>query len=129
MAQVKIFGLRRRLEPVRAALSDAIHAAVVEAFQYPREKRFHRFIQLDNADFVFPADRSDRYTIIEISVFEGRSVEAKKALIRELFGRIAAATGIPPQDIEITISETPRHAWGIRGMPGDELGLDYKVEV
>ena len=128
MAQVKIFGLRRRLEPVRAVLSDAIHAAVMEAFRYPREKRFHRFIQLDDADFVFPSDRSDRYTIIEISVFEGRSVEAKKALIRGLFERIAPATGIPAQDIEITISETPRHAWGIRGVPGDELGLNCKVE-
>ena len=129
MAQVKIYGLRRRLEPVRAALSDAVHAAVVEAFHYPRQKQFHRFIQLDDADFVFPADRSDRYTIVEISVFEGRSTEVKKALIRKLFERIAAATGIPPQDVEITISETPRHAWGIRGTPGDELGLDYKVEV
>ena len=115
MAQVKIFGLRRRLGPVRAALSDAVHAAVVEAFQYPREKRFHRFIQLDDADFVFPADRSDRYAIIEIAVFEGRSAEAKKALIRGLFERIAAATGIPPRDIEITIFETPRHAWGHQG--------------
>ncbi len=129
MAQVKVFGLRRRMEPVRAALSDAIHAAVVEAFRYPPEKRFHRFIQLDDADFVFPADRSDRYTIVEISVFEGRSAEAKKALIRGLFERIAAAAGVPPRDLEITIFETPRHAWGIRGVPGDELGLDYKVEV
>ena len=49
--------------------------------------------------------------------------------IRAIFERIAAATGIPPQDIEITIFETPRHAWGIRGAPGDELGLDHKVEV
>jgi phenylpyruvate tautomerase PptA (4-oxalocrotonate tautomerase family) len=113
MAQVKVYGLRHRLEPVRAALSDAIHAAVVEAFRYPREKRFHRFIHLDDADFVFPADRSDRYTIVEISVFEGRSAEAKKALIRGLFERIAAATGIPPRDVEITIFEAPRHAWGI----------------
>jgi phenylpyruvate tautomerase PptA (4-oxalocrotonate tautomerase family) len=129
MAQVKVYGLRRRLEPVRAALSEAIHAAVVEAFQYPPEKRFHRFLHLDDADFLFPADRSDRYTIVEISVFEGRSAGAKKALIRGLYARIPPATGIPPQDIEITISETPRHAWGIRGLPGDEIGLDYRVEV
>ena len=129
MAQVKVYGLRPRLEPVRLALSEAIHAAVVEAFQYPPEKRFHRFLHLDDADFLFPADRSDRYTIIEISLFEGRSTEAKKALIRGLYARIPAATGIPAQDIEITISETPRHAWGIRGLPGDEIGLDYRVEV
>jgi phenylpyruvate tautomerase PptA (4-oxalocrotonate tautomerase family) len=129
MAQVKVYGLRRRLEPVRAALSEAIHAAVVEAFQYPAGKRFHRFLHLDDADFLFPADRSDRYTIVEISVFEGRSTEAKKALIRGLYARIPPTTGVAAQDIEITITETPRHAWGIRGLPGDEIGLDYRVEV
>ncbi len=129
MAQVKVFGLRHRLEPVRAALSDAIHASVVAAFHYPPEKRFHRFFPLDPADFVFPDDRSDRYTVIEFSVFEGRSPEAKKALIRELYRRVPPPTGIAPQDLEITIFETPRHAWGIRGLPGDEVGLTYRVDV
>jgi phenylpyruvate tautomerase PptA (4-oxalocrotonate tautomerase family) len=129
MAQVKIYGLRRALDGHRAALSNAIHAAVMEALAYPAEKRFHRFMPLDDADFVFPSDRSERYTIIEISLFEGRSVEAKKLLVRRLYERIAERTGIAAQDVEITIFETPRHAWGIRGLPGDEVGLNYKVEV
>jgi len=129
MAQVKIYGLRSSFEPVRAALSDAIHGAVMEAFAYPAEKRFHRFIALDRADFIYPPDRSDRYTIIELSIFEGRSVTAKRHLIRQLYERVPEVTGITPQDIEVTIFETPRHAWGIRGLPGDEIGLNYKVEV
>ncbi len=129
MAQVKIFGHRRSIDPVRAALSDAIHGAIVEAFAYPIEKRFHRFMPLDEADFIYPSDRSDRYVIIEISIFEGRSVEAKKHLVRQLYQRIHQMTGITPQNIEVTIFETPRHAWGIRGLPGDEIGLDYKVDV
>ena len=62
-------------------------------------------------------------------MFEGRSVEAKKSLIRELFNNINTATGISTQDIEITIYETPKENWGIRGMPGDELALGYKVEL
>ena len=32
-------------------------------------------------------------------------------------------------DIEITVFETPKHCWGIRGKTGDELALSYKVEV
>ena len=81
MAQVKVFGLRHRLAPVRAALSDAIHASVVAAFQFPPEKRFHRFFPMDANYFIFPADGSDRYTVVEFSVFEGRSPDAKKALV------------------------------------------------
>jgi phenylpyruvate tautomerase PptA (4-oxalocrotonate tautomerase family) len=129
MAQVKIFGLQSNLDPIRKTLSDAIHRAVVEALAYPPEKRFHRFIGLTPDDFLYPPDRSDRYLILEISIFEGRSVEAKKALIRALYQYIGDATGITPNDIEITIFETPRHNWGIRGMPGDELSLNYKVGV
>jgi hypothetical protein len=50
-------------------------------------------------------------------------------LVRKLYELIPQTTEITPQDIEITIFETPRAAWGIRGLPGDEVGLNYKVEV
>jgi phenylpyruvate tautomerase PptA (4-oxalocrotonate tautomerase family) len=128
MSQVKIYGLRSALDPIKQQLSDIIHACVVEALQYPIDKRAHRFFPLDAADFFYPSDRTDRYTILEISMFEGRSVATKKQLIRSLFERITAL-GISPQDLEITIFETPQHNWGFRGLPGDEHLLNYKVEV
>lgn len=39
-----------------------------------------------------------------------------------------AAPGISANGLEITIFETPRHARGIRGLPGDELSLSYRVD-
>lgn len=129
MAQIKIYALRAFLDEQRAALSDAIHAAVTEALGLPPEKRFHRFFPLAPEDFVFPADRSERYTILELSMFEGRTAETKKALLRLLFAHLHARCGVAPQDLEITIFETPRASWGIRGVPGDELALSYKVEA
>lgn len=128
MAQTKIYGLRQHLDPIKAELSDAIYSCVIDAFQYPTDKRAHRFFSLDPTDFYYPAGRSDRYTIIEFSIFEGRSVEAKKRLIRLLFDRLQPL-GISPQDLEITIFETPKHNWGFRGLPGDEHQLNYKVDV
>ena len=129
MAQVKIFGLREQLDPIKRRLSDVIHSCVVDALQYPADKRAHRCFPLDRSDFFCPAGRTGRYTIIEFSIFEGRSVEAKKQLIRLLFERVEKECGITPQVLEITIFETPRHNWGFRGLPGDEHKLDYKVEV
>ncbi|MBI3897150.1 MAG: tautomerase family protein [Gammaproteobacteria bacterium] len=129
MAQVKVYGLKsvltRRIEP----LSNAIHASIMEALQYPKDKKFHRFIGLEPGEFMFPSDRSENYTIIEISMFQGRSVEAKKALIRLLFSNIENQAQIMPGDLEITIYETPKENWGIRGVPGDELSLSYKINV
>ena len=129
MYQIKIYGLKESLKLHQVNLSDAIHKAVVQALAYPGDKKFHRFIGLDESEFIFPTDRSSHYTIIEISMFEGRSVEVKKNLIRLLFKYIEQEFGIAPQDIEITIFETPKHHWGIRGQCGDELALNFSVDI
>lgn len=129
MAQVKIYGLRSHLSPIIPAVSDTIHSCVIDALQYPPDKRAHRFIALESGEFFYPAGRTEKYTIIEFSMFEGRSVEAKKTLIRLLFERFQTRLDISPTDLEMTIFETPRHNWGFRGLPGDEHQLNYKVEV
>jgi len=129
MSQVKIYGLKQHLGPAIPKISDVIHSCVVEALQYPRDKRAHRFFQLDESEFFYPAGRSPRYTILEFSMFEGRSVDAKKGLIRLLFERFQSELGISSMDLEITIFETPACNWGFRGLPGDEHTLNYKVNV
>ncbi len=105
VAQVKIFGLRRSLQHSRAVISQAIHTSVVEALEYPSEKKFHRFILLDDEDFIFPPDRSERYIIIEMSMFEGRSVEAKKMLIRLLYEYLSSPVSL----LRISRSPSSRH--------------------
>jgi phenylpyruvate tautomerase PptA (4-oxalocrotonate tautomerase family) len=129
MVQVKIYGLKMPLMVHADLLSAAVHNAVVEALVYSPEKKFHRLIGLEKSEFIYPSDRSENYTIIEISMFEGRSIETKKSLIRLIFANIEREVGIKPQDIEITIFETPKQNWGIRGLCGDELALGYKVDV
>jgi len=129
VAQIKIYGLREHLEPVRRRLSDAIHSCVVEALKFPEDKRAHRFFHMERDDFYFPASASEKYTIIEVSMFEGRSTETKKHLIRLLFERVCSQADRQPNEVEVTITETPRHNWGFRGKPGDEVGLTYEVEV
>ncbi len=129
MAQVKIYGLKEFVVKVRTQLSSAIHESLQAVFGLPKNKRFHRYILLDKDNFMYPSDRTDNYIIIELSLFEGRTVETKKNLIRMLYLKINEQTGISHQDIEITIFETPRTNWGIRGVPADELALDYKVTI
>ncbi|MNU79680.1 hypothetical protein D3C71_692950 [compost metagenome] len=62
-------------------------------------------------------------------MFIGRSTETKKRLIQTLFRNIEERCKIAPQDIEITIFETPQENWGIRGKNADELLLNYQVNV
>jgi 4-oxalocrotonate tautomerase family enzyme len=129
MAQVVVYGRRESLDQRRSVLSEAIHGAIMSALEYPPEKKFQRFIALDQSDFIYPEDRGADYTIIEISMFEGRTDAAKRALIVELFTRVEAEAGISPHSLEITITETPKANWGIRGQNAADLALNYRVEV
>jgi len=129
MAQVKIYGRKKALENSKKILSDTIHEAVVEVLKFPREKKYHRFIALDDNDMIFPDEKSGSYMVIEIIMMSGRSQETKKRLIKTLFQEIEKELGITMNDIEICIIESPACNWGFRGKCGDEISLNYQVEV
>ncbi len=129
MAQVKVYGEKQHLRAVRTKLSGLIHRVNRRVLGLPEDKRFHRFIGLEAEDFLYPSDRSPAYLILEISLFDGREPATKKALLEALMMEIAEGLKIAVEDVEITLFETPKANWGIRGRTGDELALAYKVEV
>lgn len=110
-------------------MSDAVHACCRAAYGLPAEKRFHRFIELAPENYIYPDDRGDNSTIIEISLFAGRTAATKKALINLLFERFQNDVGISAHYLEITIFETAPGNRGVRGVPGDELTYNYKIDV
>ena len=129
MSQVKVYGIKEHLNPIKQKLSNVIHDCVVEALQFPCDKRAHRFFPQDKENIFYPSERTDAYTIIEITMIQGRSKAAKKQLIRLIFDRVQEKLAITHQDIEICIYESPAENWGFRGKHGDEVVLNYKVEV
>lgn len=129
MSQIKIYALNETIEAHRENLSKAIHQALIKELKYPEEKKFQRFIGLEPENFIYPKDRTASYVIIEISMFDGRTKDTKKAFVKTLFKKINDLCNIDPNDIEITIFETPKENWGIRGENADELQLDYKVNI
>ena len=129
MAQIKVYGIDSHLNPIKEQLSEVIHGCVVEALKFPEDKRFHRFFPMKQEDVFFPPNRSRAYTIIEVMMIEGRTKETKKKLIALLFEHIRKELGIQSVDIEVVIREAPAYQFGFRGMTGDEMLLDYKVEI
>ena len=129
MAQVKIYGLKSNLSKIKNELSDVIHECIVSSLSFPKDKKYHRFITFDKDEMIFPDDKSEQYTIIEIMMMEGREIETKKDLIESLFENIYQELNIENNDLEICIIESPASNWGFRGMTGDEIALNYKVQV
>lgn len=129
MAQVKIYGLKTSLNKIKNELSNIIHQCIVESLSFPKDKKYHRFISLNEDEMIFPDDKSKQYTIIEIMMMEGRETKTKKDLIKSLFKNITKELNMENNDLEICIIESPASNWGFRGMTGDEIKLNYKVEV
>lgn len=127
---IVVYGIKEKLNPIKAKISDAIHQCMQSELGLPEDKRAHRFVPLDREDFYFPGGRSDAYTVIEINMMAGRKVETQKALIKAIFRELEAQVSLANIDVEITIKEQAPHQWGFRGMTGDEVqDLKYKVDV
>ena len=127
---IVIFGIKEKLNPIKAQLSDVIHGCMKSVLGMPEDKRAHRFITMEKEDFYYPGGRSDAYTIIEINMMAGRQVETQKQLIKTIFKEIENQLSIAPIDIEIVMKEEASHQWGFRGIPGDKANdLKYKVNL
>ena len=127
---IVVYGIRQRLNPIKAQLSDVIHGCMQDILGMPEDKRAQRFIPMDPDDFYFPGGRSDAYTVIEINMMQGRTPETQKRLIKQLFAQLESKLSLAPIDVEICIKEQAAYQWGFRGMTGDEAkDLSYQVNV
>ena len=115
-------------EQKRLAL-DAVHDALVTAFRIPRSDRHQRIVEYDAEDFEIPPGKSERYMIVEIDAFAGRSIDAKRLLYKEIVAGLGAA-GIEAGDILILVRDAARENWGVRGgQAGSDIELGFEIEV
>ena len=129
MPLVKVSLIKGRSKEEKEALLEAIHSALRAAFKIPEDDRNLRIFEFEPEDFDLPEEKSKGYTLIEMDVFPGRSLEAKRDLYRFIVKNLKAL-GIQPGDVLITIKEIPLDNWGIRGgVPASEVDLGFKLDV
>lgn len=129
MPSVTLHMIKGRAPEERKALLDAVHAALVESFRIPENDRFQRVLQYEPGDFEFPPEKSDKFLFVELSVFPGRSLEAKRGLYKGIVDSLEAL-GMDRGDVMILLHEPPMENWGLRGgVPGSEVKLGFKLDV
>jgi phenylpyruvate tautomerase PptA (4-oxalocrotonate tautomerase family) len=113
----------------KAEFLEAIHAALVESIKIPRDDKVIRFVAHAPDNFVIPPSLSERFTRIEITLFSGRSVDAKRLLYKTVV-RNLADLGVPARDVKIVLIEVPAENWGIRGgHAACDIDLGFEVHV
>jgi phenylpyruvate tautomerase PptA (4-oxalocrotonate tautomerase family) len=118
-------------EAEETALMEAVHSALLEAFQIlPGDKNI-RLIAYEPHRFACPPGlaKPELYTIISIDAFAGRSLDAKRNLYRTIVANLESL-GIPPDHVKILLREIPKENWGLRGgQAGCDVDLGYEIEV
>ena len=110
-------------------IMEAIHSSMREALKIPENDRNIRFHELHPDDFQVPPGKSGNYILVEISMFIGRSLQAKKELYRGIVSNLGNL-GVLASDVFIVLHEIPLENWGIRGgIPASEVDLGFKVGV
>lgn len=112
-----------------AALIAAVQAALVDALKVPDWTTLIRLFVHEPQRFAAPPGKSDRYTLVTIDCFAGRSLAAKRCLYQALVQNLAGC-GIPGDHVKILLRETARENWAIRGgVPASEVSLEYDVDI
>ncbi len=124
--------VRRPYPPEQESkIIEAVQAALVEGFRIPVEDRCVRLVTYEPHRFICSPKRMqpEFYTVVTVTAFSGRSLDAKRNLYRGIVQRLGEL-GIPPDHVKIILNEVPKENWGLAGgKPASEIDLGFKVEV
>ncbi len=131
MPHVLIETRREASRADESALIDAVHGALVRAFKIPEGDRHVRLLVHAPHRFAVPPEIEDpeRFTQVTIDAFAGRSIDAKRALYREIVDSLEPL-GIRRDHVSILVRDAPRENWGIRGgQAASDVDLGFDVDV
>jgi phenylpyruvate tautomerase PptA (4-oxalocrotonate tautomerase family) len=113
MPLAKIHVVEGRYDQSRVTkISGAIQSALINTLRVPPEDFFQLIFELPKNRFLHtPAFVGMHYTddliILEISFIQGRPKETRLKLLKDINTRVAAAAGVSPDDMLITLYEVP----------------------
>ncbi|MCK9151584.1 tautomerase family protein [Methanobacterium alcaliphilum] len=127
---MKIEILEGKSNEYKKAILDAVHVSLVESFKIPDYDRFQRIYELNKDCFEIPSTKSDQAILIELTIFPGRSLQAKKSLYKNIVNKLTENPGIDGNDITIILKEPPMENWGIRGgKAASEVDIGFNIKV
>jgi phenylpyruvate tautomerase PptA (4-oxalocrotonate tautomerase family) len=104
-------------EAYRQAIFDGLYRSMREALNVPEDDQFMTITEHDRANFrygnAFGVVRSDDLVFIQITVFNTRTSEQKRALFRRIADLLGENPGIRPEDVFVNIIESAKENWSV----------------
>lgn len=114
MPMVKIEILEGKTSDYKKAVLNGVQNAVKDAVAVDEINIVQRIYEISEGSCVKPADRSNNLTIIEITLYPGRSESVKRKLFDEIVKNLSEDPGIEAGDIITVLLEPPMENWAFR---------------
>lgn len=116
MPLVKIEIIEGKTREYKAGLLEGVHEALEKSLGIENWDRFQRLYELPIENFERSESKTDKFTMIEITMFPGRTKEQKANLYKEIVNELNERLCIESTDIFIVINEPPNENWGLAGI-------------
>jgi len=104
-------------EAYRQAILGGLYRAMREALNVPEDDQFMTITEHEPANFrygnAYGVTRSADVVYIQITVFNNRTLEQKKALFRRIAELLAESPGIRPNDVFVNVLEAAKENWSV----------------
>jgi 4-oxalocrotonate tautomerase len=101
----------------RQAIFDGLYRAMRETLSVPEDDQFMTITEHEAANFrhgdAYGVTRSDDVVFIQITVFNTRTPEQKKALFRRIAELLGKSPGIRPEDVFVNVLEAAKENWSV----------------
>jgi phenylpyruvate tautomerase PptA (4-oxalocrotonate tautomerase family) len=129
MPHAAIHRLRGAHPQNSSAIVEAVNIAFIEGLKVPADSHPVRLCEYEADAFLIPRESSGAFTLIEATIYPGRTLETKRRLYAKMIDGLKQL-GIAATDIRIVLYEVPRENWGLKGgTPASELDLGFEVEI
>lgn len=115
MPLVRIEILKGKDMEYKKSIMEAVHTALVNAIQIEDGDRFQRLYEIEDDLFERSESKTDKFTMIEITMFQGRTKEQKAKIYEEIVRELDEKLHIQATDVFIVINEPPNENWGLAG--------------
>ena len=121
MPLVRVSMKAGKSEAYRTAVLDGLYRAMRDALDVPDDDQFMTLSEYHAANFrygdAFGMTRSDDLVFIQITVFDTRTTDQKKALFRRIAELLGEKPGIRPDGVFVNILESAKENWSVgRGL-------------
>ena len=101
----------------------------MHALRTPSEEPLARLIEHPASDYLTPRTAGARFTRIEIVLFRGRSLDAKRKLYQAIVQHLRPFD-VPPEDVKVVLIEITSENVGFRGgQAACDVNLGYTLQV